>query len=90
MGTGQHAGLGAEAASLWGSAWAGEPPLCPSELGGAIPWLSITHTQQTYMHMYTHIHTCAYIHTHLCPLQTHTPTCTSHTQPLQYDPGRTQ
>ena len=45
MGTGHHAGLGAEAASLWGSAWAEEPPLCPSELGGAIPWLSITHMQ---------------------------------------------
>lgn len=67
----------AEAASLWGSAWTREPPLCPSELGRAIPWLSISRTQQTSMHMYTHIRTCAYTHTY--PLQIHTHPHAHHT-----------
>lgn len=79
LGVGCRAGLAAEAASLWGPAWAGEPPLCPLELGGGIPWLSVTPS-----HRHTDTHTAnihAYVHTHVYTLQTHT-TCTSHTQPL--------
>lgn len=89
LGTECQAGLVAQAASLWGSAWAGEPPLCLSELGGAMLWLSISHTQQTSMHMYTYPYMCIRAHTRISTTNTHTPTCTSHSAPA-VGPCRTQ
>ena len=81
LGTECQAGLVAEAASLWGSAWAGEQPLCLSELGGAILWPSISHTQQTSIHMYTYPYMCIHTHTHISTTNTHTYMHITHSAP---------